>query len=501
MNVELISVGTELLLGDIVNTNAQFLSLEMAKLGLNVFYQTSVGDNPERLVEAFKIAYNRADIVIFTGGLGPTDDDLTKETIFDLLGLRAELHTPSYEKIRAYFHKMGQAPTKQNEKQAMFPKGAIIFPNDVGTAPGCSLESSKKAILFLPGPPTEMKTMYNHYVKDYMDKFKKDTIVSKTLKVVGIGESALEPKIKRFLNNPNPTVAIYAKEGTVEVRVTAKANNSMRANEMITEMVRQLKIVIGDFMYSENGESLSEVVVKLLTAKNYTIATCESCTGGLLAGALTEVAGASKIIEGGLVTYANEIKEDFAAVNPETLQKYGAVSVQTAEEMSVGVLDEIGAHLGIAITGIAGPGGGTREKPVGLVYISLTDGEKIYTQELRLPNLGREAIRKRTVTSALNMVRLYLIGRLRNVKVADAPPEEERFDADEDTQRRTPRKKRNIVLRVILQVLLYICFTAFVISAWELGKGMYKEKNSNNGTGTAQVQGIALGEDVLDKSL
>lgn len=471
MNVELISVGTELLLGDITNTNARYLSQKMAELGFNVYYQTSVGDNPSRLKKAFKSAFERADIVLFTGGLGPTKDDLTKETIFQMLGLTPQLHQKSFESIKAYFQKMGKEPTVQNEKQAMFPKGATIFPNDVGTAPGCALESTDKIIVFLPGPPSEMKTMFETYVWDYLKKFTNDTIVSKTLKVTGIGESALEPLIESFLEKQNPTCAIYAKEAMVEIRITAKAETKEEAEQEIEKVATDLRVVLGDFLFSENKETLEEVVVNLLKEQNLKIATCESCTGGLLAAKLTEVAGASQIIDGGFITYANDKKEDFVHVSHEVLTTLGAVSREAAGQMAAGTLEETGADIAVSITGIAGPGGGSEEKPVGLVFIGLTDGKRMFVKELRLPDTGRDSIRSRTVVNALDMVRLYLKGKL--TEAEDMPVRA----FQKETQKKAPTKFD--WKTVVLQLFLFVCFAAFIVSGWELGKGFYNSRKAN----------------------
>lgn len=409
MNAELISVGTELLLGEILNTNAQFLATELAKLGISVYYQTTVGDNPARLTDAVKIALNRSDMVVLTGGLGPTADDLTKETVAEYFGLKLVRDERSEQRIKDYFARIHVDTVPSNFKQADMPEGCIILDNNNGTAPGGIIEKDGKIAVFLPGPPFEMKAMYEESVYPHLRAKCTEQLYSREIQTFGIGESRLEDMLMPIMKNQtDPTIAPYAKESGVMLRLTTKAHTQEEADERFNPVEAEIERIAGDIIFGYGNEQLQDAVFKLLNEKNLKIATAESCTGGMLGEFLTSVPGISDFYEMGVVTYSNDMKEKLLGVSHETLTKYGAVSQQTAKEMAVGVLKESGADIGIGITGIAGPGGGTDEKPVGLVYVGLADSKgNVKFRELHLSG-SRERIRRITVKNALNMVRLHI---------------------------------------------------------------------------------------------
>lgn len=412
MNAEIVAVGTELLLGDIVNTNAQFLSQELAAMGIGVHFQSVVGDNPDRLRQTLELALNRADLVITSGGLGPTDDDLTKQTICRALGVELYEDRRAKEMLEAHFGRSGRVITPNNYKQVMLPEGCVPFYNDFGTAPGCAVEKNGKIVMMLPGPPREIVPMFLKDGRAFLSRYSDSVIVSVNLREYGIGESALEPRVQEFLDGANPTTALYAKDGEVLIRVTAKENNLEEANKKCRETVNKIKAVLGNVVYGENVDSLEQVVVQLLKEHGKTLATAESCTGGMLSMKLTRIPGSSAVFEYGVCTYANCIKAKMLHVPETTLEKFGAVSPQTALAMAKGVREEGGADFGVSITGIAGPDGGTPEKPVGLVYVALCDGENSWVEELRLlrGSKEREYIRNLATMKALDMVRRRLCG-------------------------------------------------------------------------------------------
>lgn len=406
MNFEIISVGTELLLGQIVNTNAQAISRVLSELGFGVYYTTVVGDNPQRLRNALEIAASRAEGIITTGGLGPTVDDLTKETIADFCGLKCVMHEESRRRLEERFAKRGKYMANNNLKQAEMPEGCIVLDNDNGTAPGAIIETEKNVFIMLPGPPSEMKPMLQKKVRPYLEKKTDGVIYSKSLRVFGVGESALEERLGDIIKKQsNPTIAPYAKTGEVELRLTAKAKSIDMAKEMIMPLEKAVRDILGDFVYAEGeNATLQKTVVELLNKKGMTVATAESCTGGLVAKKITDVSGASECFHCGMVTYSNNQKERLLGVSGETLKKYGAVSEETALEMSKGVHDKTGADIGIGITGIAGPGGGTEEKPVGLVYMSICYKNTHKVIKLNLAG-NRDGVRERASLYALDMIR------------------------------------------------------------------------------------------------
>lgn len=416
MIAELISVGTELLLGNIVNTNAAFLSEECAKLGLSVFYQTVVGDNPQRLREAIDIAKNRADVLILGGGLGPTEDDLTKEITASAFGRNLYMDEHSKELIEMYFKKLGRdlsVITANNWKQAMMPEGAIVIDNDNGTAPGVILETEGKIAIMLPGPPNELVPMWKKSIVPYLKSKQPDTIESVTLKICGMGESRVETEILDLIDaQTNPTIATYAKTGEVHVRITAKAETAEAAKELIKPVVWEIKSRLGKYIYTtEEAVTLEDAIVDMLKAADMTLTTVESCTGGLLSGRLVNVSGASDVFEQSFVTYANKAKKKLVGVKKSTLKEFGAVSEETAREMAEGGSKEAEADVCLAITGIAGPGGGTEEKPVGLVYIGCCIKGRTVVRKYQFTG-NRQKIREYAVVSALVLLRECMLNQI-----------------------------------------------------------------------------------------
>ena len=410
MITEVLAVGTELLMGQIANTNAQYISNRLPLAGVGVYYHSVVGDNPKRLKDCLNIALDRADIVIMTGGLGPTQDDLTKETVSELMGRKLVLHEESLQELKDHFEKVNRFMTENNVKQAYLPEGCIVIKNNNGTAPGCIIESEGKVVIMLPGPPSEMKPMFEKTVMPYFWNKLDYKIDSRFLRIFGIGESAMEEKlIDLFKKQSNPTIAPYAKEGEVTLRVTARCGKKESGDELIIPVVNEIKNRLGDFVYSIEGKDMDIVVAELLMEKNISISLAESCTGGLIASRLTSIPGISQVFSRGIVSYSNEAKIENLGVNPETLAQYGAVSRQTAIEMAVGVRKLANSEIGLSVTGVAGPGGGTDEKPVGLVYVALADKNTVYCKELRLWG-KRDRIRNSTALNAFDMIRRYVLG-------------------------------------------------------------------------------------------
>ncbi|HHW00070.1 MAG TPA: competence/damage-inducible protein A [Clostridiaceae bacterium] len=412
MDAEILAVGTELLMGQIANTNAQYISSRLPSVGVNVYYHSVVGDNAGRLRKCLNIALERSDVVIMTGGLGPTKDDLTKETVADVLGLKLILHEDILDKMKAYFSRTNRKMTDNNIKQAYLPENCIVINNDNGTAPGCIIEKDDKVVIMLPGPPSEMKPMFEDTVIPYFASKSQYKLASKFLRIFGIGESAMEELIMDLVENQsNPTIAPYAKEGEVTLRLTARCktgDNVCDAEEIIKPVEEEIKRRLGDYIYSTDNKNLEEVTAELLLQNNVTIATAESCTGGLISSRLTDIPGISKVFNRGIVSYSNEAKIENLGVKRETLEKYGAVSRETAREMAEGIRNVAGTDLGLAVTGIAGPGGGTAEKPVGLVYVALADKFGVKVKELRLTG-DRGKIRRITCLHAFDMIRRRIL--------------------------------------------------------------------------------------------
>ena len=404
MNAELISVGTELLLGEILNTDAQFLAKELSEIGIDVYHQTVVGDNKKRLTEAFETALNRADIIIASGGLGPTPDDLTKEVIAECMHEKLCMHDESLKQIEEYFKRSNRIMPENNKKQAMMPENGLVLKNNNGTAPGCIIEKNGKIVIILPGPPNELTLMYEESVKPFLMKRTKVKLYTKTYRIFGIGESALSEELDELIrNSSNPTVAPYAKTGEVHLRIAAKAETDAEADLIMAETEKLISDKFGKYIYSTDEKSLPETVFKKLSDNKITISTAESCTGGLIAKTITDFSGSSEIYSEGFVTYANEAKINILNVNEETLEKYGAVSEETVREMVTGLKNKTGADVCVAVTGIAGPGGGTEAKPVGLVYVAVMIYDKIKVKKLNL-NGTREKIRYMTMLHSFAMI-------------------------------------------------------------------------------------------------
>jgi competence/damage-inducible protein CinA C-terminal domain len=409
MKAEILSVGTELLLGDILNTNARYIARRLADVGIFVYYQSVVGDNPERLKGALKLAFSRADLVITTGGLGPTNDDLTKEIAAEYFGKKLVLHEPSLKKIEEYFAMSRRPMTESNRKQAYFPEGAVIFPNNHGTAPGCIIDEDGRIIVLLPGPPREMEPMFEGQVIPYLQRYSKGALVSRVLRVAGIGESLMTEKVRDLIDaQSNPTIAPYAKEGEAILRITASGMDKEECERLIEPVEEKLRERLRDNVYGIDDDTLENAVARIIMHRNMTVSTAESCTGGLLAGRLINCAGISSVFLEGAVTYSNEAKMKRLNVSEDTLRKFGAVSAETAGEMARGIAVAAGTDIGISTTGIAGPDGGTEQKPVGLVYVGLYIKGNVKTIELRLTG-DRQHIRNLTVIRALDFLRRELI--------------------------------------------------------------------------------------------
>lgn len=418
MAVELIFVGTELLLGNILNTNAKYLSERCALSGLSVYYQSVVGDNEERLAETIRTGLNRSDILILSGGLGPTEDDLTKETAAKVLGLPMVEDPHTKELLKQYFAKLKQKNvTESNWKQALVPEGAVVLDNDNGTAPGLILEKDGKTIVLLPGPPAELIPLFEKKVEPYLSSKQPDTIRSTMVKICGVGESKVEDMIKDMIaGQDNPTIAPYAKTGEVHLRVTARAQSEEEAKKLMKPVVKELKSRFGNHIYTtKEQDTLEQVVVDMLKKYELTLTTAESCTGGLLAARLINIPGVSEVFKSGFITYSNKAKRKLLGVNKNTLKKYGAVSEETAHEMAKGCVFETDSLAALAITGIAGPDGGTDDKPVGLVYISCYLNDQVVVKECRFKG-DRNKIREQAVVRAMDLLRRCIIDHFETKK-------------------------------------------------------------------------------------
>lgn len=409
---ELISVGTEILLGDILNTDAQFLSIELARLGISVIHQSTVGDNRERLLAQLKEAADRSDIIILSGGLGPTPDDLTKEVCCEFFGKKMFLHEPTVEKIKTYFSTKGMKMAQNNLKQAMLPKDCVIFPNDNGTAPGMAIEKDGVHILVLPGPPRELKPMFRNCAVPYLMQFSDRIIVSHNIRTFGIGESLMAERVNDLFDAENPTVAPYAKDGEALLRVTAMARTKEEAENLCEPVINEIKNRLDCFVYGVDYICIEEAVIEKLKEKHMKVATAESCTGGLIAKRITDVPGASEVFDCGIISYANEIKHRVLGVSEDDLNKYGAVSEPVARQMAQGALKVSGADIAVSVTGIAGPDSDSTNKPVGLVYIGLADRDNVWVRELRTSRKDRSYNRYVSASNALNMIRLYIDNKL-----------------------------------------------------------------------------------------
>ncbi len=410
--VEILSVGTELLLGNIANTDAQMLSQGLSELGLNVFWHTVVGDNPQRARDAVALAKKRADIIITTGGLGPTCDDLTKNVLAEAFGKKLVFDEGSAQRIRSYFQRTGRPMTGNNLQQAMLPEGCTILENDWGPAPGCAFEAEGVHVVMLPGPPSECRPMFHYRAKPYLLALSEGVIASHTIKLFGIGESTMEAQLRDQMNAmANPTLAPYAKEGECELRVTAKASAEEEAQALLRPTVEQVKKLFGDKVYGVDVPSLEYVVLEGLKAQGLTLGTAESCTGGLIAKRLTDIPGSSAAFKGGIVSYANEIKEGVLGVPAPVLEQYGAVSGEVAAAMAEGARKVLGCDIALSSTGVAGPDKDDRENQVGTMFVAIATPKGTHVRPLHLGNRPmRERLRTQTASHAFDLARRYLTG-------------------------------------------------------------------------------------------
>lgn len=412
MVAELIAVGTELLLGNVANTDAQIISQGLSALGITVLHHTVVGDNPQRLAEALETARNRADIIITTGGLGPTYDDLTKQTICKTFHRELELHEDILEDLKTWFQtKIGKKMPENNIQQAMLPVDCTIFDNPVGTAPGCAFVEDGVHVLMLPGPPFECRYMFEHRAAPYLEKLTDGVIVSHEIKVFGMGESAVEEALHEPMTTlTNPTLAPYAKTNECMVRATARAESREKAEELLTPLVREVCETLGDVVYGVDVGSLEEVVSGLLAERGLTLAAAESCTGGLLSKRMTDLPGASKVFRGGVVSYVNDVKANVLGVPREVLEQYGAVSGETARAMAEGCRRVCGSDLAVSLTGVAGPERDDWGNEVGTVYAALAGPEETICKKLTCGRgRGRDRVRTAAASNALDLIRRFLL--------------------------------------------------------------------------------------------
>ncbi|HIW40275.1 MAG TPA: competence/damage-inducible protein A [Candidatus Eubacterium pullicola] len=412
MKSAILTVGTEILFGQIVNTNAAYLSQQLNGLGFDVLYHFTVGDNPDRLKRALEICAKECDLIITTGGLGPTQDDLTKEVIAEFVGCRLTINQEAMDRIEGYFKRSGREMTENNVKQAYVPEGAICMQNDHGSAPGFICKVDNKKIMSFPGPPKEMMPMFENSAIHYLSTMSEGVIYSRFLKTVGIGESLLETEIMDIVDEQtDPTIATYAKDGEVTMRLTSKRPSVEEAKAAVDEMATKVHERVGNYIYTEDERSFSEVILDKMRDKGLSLSSAESCTGGLFADAFISIPGSSDVFDRALVTYSNTAKMQELGVKEETLAKFGAVSSQTAEEMVSGLYEASGSDICVAVTGLAGPGGETLEKPVGLVYTAILVGGKIRCTENRFGNMDRNAIRRRSVLAMMKLIYDYLEDR------------------------------------------------------------------------------------------
>lgn len=423
MKAEIVATGTELLLGETLNTSAHYLTGKLSSLGIEVDYHTTVGDNSERLEQVLRQAIGRSDLLITTGGLGPTADDLTKELVAKVLNLKMELDSASLDQIKHFFARRKAPMPLSNEKQAYFPEGSKIFPNPIGTAPGAIIEARGKTVIILPGPPFEMKPMFDNFVWSELRRIlgpQTERMNERILKIFGIGESAIEEVLGELMSLSNVTLALLAKRAEMHIRMVARSTKSTseEAKEALNWAENEIRRRLGDKVFGSDQETMMGVVGQILTDKHLTIATAESCTGGLLGGAFTQEPGSSDFYLGGVVSYSNSIKQSLLGVKEETLKAYGAVSEEVAIEMAEGIRSKTGSVLAVSTTGIAGPGGGSDKKPVGLVFIGLAAPEGVHAQKFQFYG-ERESVRQLTVQAALNVVRLHLLSSERRQQSGD----------------------------------------------------------------------------------
>ncbi len=410
--VELLSVGTELLLGSIVNTDARDISEMLTALGLNVYYHTVVGDNPARMKAAVALARQRADVIITTGGLGPTCDDLTKVVLAEAFGKKLVFHPQSAERIKAFFQRIGRTMTENNLQQAMLPEGCTVLDNDWGTAPGCAFQAGDNYVVMLPGPPSECIPMFRERAIPWLAQLSEGVICSRTLKVFGSGEAEVEYLLRDKMNAlTNPTLAPYCKEGEMELRITAKAADQDTAQAMIDPVEAEVREILGTKIYGVDVSGLEEVVLRELKARGLTMGTAESCTGGLIAKRITDLPGSSAVLKGGIVSYTNEVKHNVLGVPADLLEEKGAVCAEVARAMAAGARRVLGCDIAVSVTGVAGPDSDDRGNPVGLVYVGLSAADADEVRELHLAGTAnrRDRVRQHAAHHAFDMIRLYLM--------------------------------------------------------------------------------------------
>ncbi|MDD2413710.1 MAG: competence/damage-inducible protein A [Eubacteriaceae bacterium] len=416
MNCEIICIGTELLTGDTLNTNVNYISKHLSKNGFSVLYQTTIGDNPERLQQCFKIAAGRSDIVILTGGLGPTQDDLTKETIADFFSMPMKRNEKQVRNMKNHFDRYNYVMTDNNFRQCDIPVGAKAIDNTRGTAPGIHIEKEGLSVFLLPGPPSEMSAMFDLYVMPILKNRIDQLVISRYFNVCDLGESMVEDTIMDLVSHQNnPTIATYAKLGEVLIRITANGKDAKQLNERLDQYESVILKRFGDHIFTKSQRSLNQVVGKMLLDRHLTLASAESCTGGLIASKLTEIAGISDAFKMGLVTYSNEAKEKMLHVNKMTLEKKGAVSSETAREMCEHLKSISGCDLAVSVTGIAGPDGGTPKKPVGLVYIGVCGKNECYIEKCRF-NGNRQTIQQKAAQKTFVLIRKMILDISENHK-------------------------------------------------------------------------------------
>ncbi len=409
--VEILSVGTELLLGGIANTDAQLLSQGLSELGLNVYYHTVVGDNPGRLAQAVQTARSRADILITTGGLGPTCDDLTRRVLAESFGKKLIFHQDIADGLRAWFARRGQEMTENNLQQALLPEGCTVFENACGTAPGCAFEVQGVHVLMLPGPPGECGDMFRRSARPYLARLSGGVICSHTLKLFGIGESKLESLLREDMETmTNPTLAPYAKQGECELRVTAKAPSARQAEERMAPVLERLRGQLGAYVYGVDVSGLEQVALVLLTRRGLSLGTAVACSGGRSAKRVTDLPGASAAFRGGVVSYCNAVKAAALGVPEGLLEQYGAVSQPVAQAMAQGARRALGCELALSATGVAGPGPDEQGNPAGLVFLGLAAPEGTYVRRVQIANADRARVRTVAAHHALDLARRWLSG-------------------------------------------------------------------------------------------
>ena len=408
MIAEILNVGSELLIGDILNTNVRYLSFRLSELGLDVLWHTTVGDNFKRLEDAVKTALKRSDFIILTGGLGPTEDDITKEVVSHVVEKELVQDEKLKEKLKKRFKNFKLQFTENNYKQSLVIKDCTVFENKFGTAPALFVESNGKKIIMLPGPPEEMKAIFEEYVAKYVEDLTNEVILSKNVYVYGLAESKVDEMVSEFLINKNPTVGIYAKDGCVRLRVTAKEKSSHDCEKKINEVIFKIKKTLDGFVFGVDILNMQNALVKAFKEKGKTLAVAESCTGGLISSKIVEISGSSDVLKLGVVSYSNKAKQHILNVSELSLKKYGAVSLTVAKEMAFQVRKISNCDVGVSTTGVAGPTGGTKEKPVGLVYVGISTKEetKAYRLMISLKEENeRNEIRKMAAIFAMNKAR------------------------------------------------------------------------------------------------